>query len=172
METAHDDGDQSAQSPPAFGAQVKHHLRRITANMPTFGSSGSSARGRSSLQKDANQLGRTSWRGIVCGFSHNERSSFRVWNPRTCRAVESRKIVLIDTPPDLLFLSRRLPPLQGLKSSTFDFNNNSLDDNYSSRKDTAQDAKGYTSALDFDANTPPRILTPGDSSPGGAEPQE
>ena len=37
---------------------------------------------------------------------------------------------------------------------------------------TIRDAKGYTSALDFDANGPLLIPTPGNSLPGGATPLE
>ena len=106
---------------------------------------------------------------MVCGFSQNESNSFRTWNPKTRRVIESRNIVFIETPPHLLPpLTLWLSPLQGLEAPTFDLSGNSLDDNYSSRKDMIQDARDYTSALDFDANDPLLILTPGSSSPGGA----
>ena len=59
--------------------------------------------------------------------------------------------VEIETPPQLLPLSRRLSPLQELGAQTFDFSDNRLDDNYTSRDDMIQDVQDYTSALDLDA---------------------
>ena len=71
--------------------------------------------------KDSNKLGDTSWEEMVCGFSQSESNSFRIWNPKTRRVVESRNVVLIETPPHLLPPSRRLSPLQGLEAPTFNF---------------------------------------------------
>ena len=45
--------------------------------------------------KDVNKLGRTSWEEMACGFSQNKSYSFRVWNPKTRRVVESRNVVFI-----------------------------------------------------------------------------
>ena len=78
----------------------------------------------------------------------------------------------METPPHLLPHFRRLPPLQSLKTPTFDFYDNNLDDNYSSRNDMIQDAKEYATAWDFDANDPLPFPTSGGSSPGEATPQE
>ena len=61
--------------------------------------------------KDANKLGHTSWEGMMCGFSQNESNSFRTFNPKTRRDVESRNAVFIETPPHLPPPSRRLSPL-------------------------------------------------------------
>ena len=109
---------------------------------------------------------------MVCDFSKNESNSFRIWNPKTRRVVESRNVIFIETTPHLLSPSSRLSPLQGLEAPTFDFYHNSLDDNCSSRNDMIQDAKDYTSALGFEANHPLLIPTPGGCSPGGATPQQ
>ena len=48
--------------------------------------------------KDANKLGHTSWEGMVCRFSRDESNSFRIWNPKTRRVVESRNFVIIKIP--------------------------------------------------------------------------
>ena len=65
----------------------------------------------------------------MCGFIQNESNSFRIWNPKTPRVVESWNIIFIETPPYFLPATRRLSPLQGLEAPSFDFSNNSLDDN-------------------------------------------
>ena len=91
---------------------------------------------------------------MACGFSQSESNSFRIWNPKTRRVVENGNVVFIETPPHLLPPSRRLLPLQGLEAPTFDFSDNSLDDNYTSREDMIHDVQDCTSALDFDANDP------------------
>ena len=78
----------------------------------------------------------------------------------------------IETPPQFLPPSRRLPPIQGLEAPTFDVSDNSLDEKYTSREDMIQDVEDYTSASDFEANNPAEPLFPvpawpEDSSPGG-----
>ena len=75
--------------------------------------------------KDATKLGHTSSEGMVCGFSQNESKSFRIWNPKTHRVVESRNVVFIETPPHVLPPSRRLSPLQGLEAPLLDLSDNS-----------------------------------------------
>ena len=60
--------------------------------------------------------------------------------------------------------------LRGLEDPTFDFSDNSLDDNYTSREDMIQDVQDYTSVLDFDANDPAELLVPMQASPGGSSP--
>ena len=52
--------------------------------------------------KNPNKLGHTSWEGMVYGFSETESNSYRIWNPKTRRVVESRNAVLIKTPQNLL----------------------------------------------------------------------
>ena len=68
-----------------------------------------------------NKLGNTSWEETMCGLSQSGSNSFGIWNPKTRRVVESRNVVLIETPPHLLPPSRRLSPLQGLEAPTFNF---------------------------------------------------
>ena len=48
--------------------------------------------------ENPNKLGHTSWEGMVCGFSETENNSYRIWNPKTRRVVESRNVVFIETP--------------------------------------------------------------------------
>ena len=83
--------------------------------------------------KDAKKLGHTSWEGMVRGFSQSKSNSFRIWNPKTNRVVESRNVVFNETPPHLLPPSRRHSPSQGVEDPSFDFRDNSRDDNYTSR---------------------------------------
>ena len=108
--------------------------------------------------KNPNKLGHTSWEGMVCGFSETESNSYRLWNPNTRRVVESKKesrnVVFIETPPDLLPAARRLSPQQDLESPSYDFNDDTLDDNYVSHDDMLRDVQNYTSALDFVVDTP------------------
>ena len=49
-----------------------------------------------------NKLGHTSWEGVVYSFSETESNSYRIWNPKTRRVVESRNVVFIETTPNLL----------------------------------------------------------------------
>ena len=62
--------------------------------------------------KNPNKLGHTSWGGMVCGFSETESNSYRIWNPKTSRVVESRNVVFIETSPNQLPAARRLSPQQ------------------------------------------------------------
>ena len=52
--------------------------------------------------KNPNKLEHVSWEGMVGGFSETESNSYRIWNPETRRVVESRNVVFIETPPNLL----------------------------------------------------------------------
>ena len=120
--------------------------------------------------KGANKLGHASWEGIVCGFSQSESNSFRMWNPKTRRAVESKNVVFIETLLHLLSPFRRLSPPQGLEAPTFEISDNSLDNNCTSREDVIQDVRDYTSASDFDTNDLIELLIPMQASPGGSSP--
>ena len=60
--------------------------------------------------ENPNKLGHTSWEGMVCGFSETESNSYPIWNPKTRRVVESRNVVFIGTPSNLLPATRRLSP--------------------------------------------------------------
>ena len=121
--------------------------------------------------QDVNKLGHTSWEGMVCGVSQNGSNSFRTWNPKTRLVVESRNVAFLE-PLHLLPPSRRLSTLQGLEAPSFDFSDNSLDYNYTSREDLIRDVEDYTSALDFSTSTThnyfflhkphPGVLCPGE----------
>ena len=40
--------------------------------------------------------------GMLCGFSENEALSYRVWNTKTRRVVESKNVTFIETPSHLI----------------------------------------------------------------------
>ena len=128
--------------------------------------------------KNPNKLGHTSWKGMVYGFSETESNSYRIWNPKTRRVVESRNVVFIATPPNLLPAARRLSPQQDLNSPSYDFSDDTLDDNYVSHDDMLRDVQNYTSTLGFGVDTPagtvelilPQQASPGVTSPGGVAP--
>ena len=82
-----------------------------------------------------NKLGNTSWEETMCGLSQSGSNSFGIWNPKTRRVVERGNFVFVETPPHLLPPSRRASPLQGLEAPSFDFSDNSVDDNCTSRED-------------------------------------
>ena len=89
--------------------------------------------------KDPNKLGHTPREGMVCGFSETEGNSYRIWNPKTRRVVESRNVVFIETPSIILLAVRRLSPQQNLESPSYDFSDDMLDDNYVSHDDMLRD---------------------------------
>ena len=62
--------------------------------------------------RNPNKLGHKLWEEMVCGFSKIESNSYRIWNPKTRRVVESRNVVFIETPPNRLPAARRLSPQQ------------------------------------------------------------
>ena len=63
--------------------------------------------------KDSRRLDAAAWEEKVCGYSE-ESKSYRVWNPKTHRFVESRNVTFIETPPHLLPPPSQLSPLQYL----------------------------------------------------------
>ena len=92
--------------------------------MPTFRTSESSARGRSSISRAPTSsvtLRGNEW----CAASARKRATYSV-SPKTRRVVESRNVVFIETPPCLFPPSRRLSPTQGLDALTFEVYDNSL----------------------------------------------
>ena len=122
---------------------------------------------------------------MVCGFSKTESNSYCIWNPKTRRVVESRNVVFIDTPSNLLPAARQLSPQQDLESPSYDFSDGTLDGTYVSHDDMLPDVQNYTSALDFGIDTPagtvelllpqqalPSVTLPGGSSPAGISPGE
>ena len=104
--------------------------------------------------KNLSKLGHTSWQGMVCGFSEIESNSYRVWSPKTHRVVESRNVVFIEIPPNLLPSAMRLSPQQDLESPSHDFSDDTLDDIYASHDDMLPEVQNCTSALDFGVDTP------------------
>ena len=130
--------------------------------------------------KNPNKLGHTSWEGIVCGFSETESNSHRIWNPKTRRVVENRNVVFIETSPNVLPATRRLSPQQDPESPSYDFSDDTLDDNYVSHDDMMRNVQNYTFTLDFGVDTPagavelllPQQVSTDVTSPGGASPAE
>ena len=103
--------------------------------------------------KDSRNLDAAAWEGKVCGYSE-ESKSYRVWNPKTHRVVESRNVTFIETPPHLLPPPSKLSPLQDLVLPSWDIDEDTLDNDYISYDDLLRDERDYTGALDFTANAP------------------
>ena len=103
--------------------------------------------------KDAKKLEPKFWEGMLCGFSENEALSYRVWNPKTHRVVESRNVTFIETPPHRIPQPTRLPA--------------DLVDDYASTDDLLRDARDYTAVLDFNVNIPAEHAN-ADSVDGGS----
>ena len=82
-----------------------------------------------------NKLGHTSREGTMCGFSETESNSYHIWNPKTRRVVESRNVVFIETPRNLLPAAKWLSPQQDLESPLYGYIDDTLDDNYVSHDD-------------------------------------
>ena len=104
--------------------------------------------------ENPNKLGHMSWEGMVCGFNETESNFYCIWNPNTCRVVESKNIVFTETLPNLLPAARGLLPQQDVEPPSYDFSDDTLDDNYVSHDDIPRDVQNYTPALDFDVVTP------------------
>ena len=64
--------------------------------------------------KDAKKMESKFWEEMLCGFSEDEALSYRVWNPKPRRVVESRNMTFIETLPHLNPQSTRLFPLREL----------------------------------------------------------
>ena len=92
--------------------------------------------------------------------------------------VASRNAVFIETPPNLLPATTQLSPPKSLESPSYDFSDDTLDDNYFLHDDMLRDVQNYTSALNFGIYTsvgtvellPPQQALPGVTSPGEAWP--
>ena len=67
--------------------------------------------------------------------------------------VENRNAIFIETPPNLLPATTRLSPQQNLDSPSYDFSDDTLDDNSVSRDDMLGNVPNYTSALNFGVDT-------------------
>ena len=83
--------------------------------------------------------------------------------------VESRNVVFIETPPNLLPAARRLSQQQNLESPLYDFNDDTLDDSYVSLDGMLWDVHNYTSARDLGVDTPAatvELLLSQEASPG------
>ena len=90
--------------------------------------------------------------------------------------VESRNATFIETPPNMLPATPRLSPQQNFESSSCDFSDDTLDDNYVSHAVMLRDVQNYTSTLNFGVDTSvgtvelllPQQVSPGVTSPEGA----
>ena len=169
MGRAHDDGVQSVQSYPPFGAQDGNTVQNVLLQRcRPFAPQNHRREGVCSYQ------GRRQARPHFGGTLQPEREQLIPYlKPQDASSCRKQERFLHR---NITALASRLPGgfrcLQGLEAPTFDFSDSSLDDNFSSRKDMLQDAKDYTSAIDFDFYNPPLIPAPGGSSPRGATPQE
>ena len=97
--------------------------------------------------KDVKKLEPKSWEKMLRGFSEDEALSYRVWNLKPRRVVESRNVTFIETPPHPIPQPTRFSPLRELLPSE-------LVDDYASTDDLLRDAQGYTAVLDFNVNIP------------------
>ena len=88
----------------------------------------------------------------MCGYS-KARKSYRVWNPKTHRAVESRNVTFIETPPHLLPTPSKLSPLQDLVPPSWDLDDTLYND-YISYENLLRDVRDYTGVLDFTTDIP------------------
>ena len=98
---------------------------------------------------------------MLCGFSEDEALSYRVWDPKTRRVLDSRNVTFIETPPHPITQPTRLSPLWELPPAEF------VDD-YASTDDLLRDARDYTAVLDFNVNIPGEHAN-ADSVDGGPE---
>ena len=84
---------------------------------------------------------------MLGGFSKDEALSYRVWNPKRRRVMESRSVTFIETTPHLIPQPTRLSPLRELPPAE-------LVGDYASTDDLLQDARDYTAVHDFNVNIP------------------
>ena len=84
---------------------------------------------------------------MLCSFSEKEALSYRIWNPKPNKVVESRNVTFIEAPPHLIPHSIRLSPLQELAPVKLD-NDNALND------DLLRVAWDYTVVFDFNVKIP------------------
>ena len=89
----------------------------------------------------------------MCGYSE-ESNSYRVWNQKTHRVVDSRSGIFLETPSYLLFPPSTFSPLQDLLPPSWDFDDDPLDSDYISPCDLLRDIRDYTGVLDFTADIP------------------
>ena len=92
--------------------------------------------------KYSRKLDAAAWERKVCGYS-KESKSYRVWNPKTRRVVESRNVTFIETPPHLLPPPSELSPIQDLVPPSWDDDNDTLNNGYISYDDLLQDVRDY-----------------------------
>ena len=89
---------------------------------------------------------------MVCGFSEIESNSYSIWNPKKRRVVKTRNVVFIETPPVLFPATKRLAPQQDLVSPSYNYSDDTFDNNYVSHDDMLRDV--HTSTLDFGVDMP------------------
>ena len=97
--------------------------------------------------KDAKKLEPNTWQGMLCDVSEDEALSYRVWNPKARRVVESRNVTFIETPLHLIPQPTRLSPLRELPPAE-------LVHDYASTDDLLRDTWDYTAVFDFKVNIP------------------
>ena len=103
--------------------------------------------------KDSRKLDAAAREGKVCGYSE-KRKSYRVWNPKTRRVVESRHVTFIEIPPHLLPPPSKLSPLQDLVPPSWDIDDDTLDNDYISYDNLLRGLRDYIGVLDFANNAP------------------
>ena len=87
--------------------------------------------------------------------SYSEESkSYRVWNPKTPRVMESRNFTFIKTPPHLIPPSSQFSSLQNLVPQSWDLDNDILNIDYILYGNLLRDVRVYTGVLNFTANIP------------------
>ena len=129
--------------------------------------------------KNPKKLGHMSWQRMVCGFSETESNSYRIWNPKTRRVVESRNFVHRNTTKSA---SRGQQALAATRSrvTVVRFQRRHARRQLRLARRHAAGRAEYTSALDFGADTPVGTVellliqqaSPGITSPGEASPAE
>ena len=134
----------------------------------------------------------------VCGYCEKSKS-YRVWNLKPRRVVESRNVTLLETPPPLLFPPLQLSPLKDLVPPSWDLDNDNLDNDHILYGDLFRNLRNHTGVLDFTASIPANhenasgvsadpqvrrlvdqihdlirreLLTPSAPSPGAVSPEE
>ena len=169
---------------PQLALNMKTPYEKLYGKDPTSRISSHRRKGLRTKQKP-NKIGHAPWEGMVCGFSETESNSHRIWNSNTRRVVESRNVVFIETPPNLLPATRRLSPQQNFESLSYDFSRDALDDNYVSYDNMLRDGAELhllseirrrhacgTVELLLPQQVSPDVTSPGGASPAGSLPRE
>ena len=103
--------------------------------------------------KNSRKPDAAAWEGKVYRYSE-EIKSYRVWNPKTRRVVESRNVTFIETSPHLLPPPSKLSLLQDMVSPSWYLHDDTLDTDYILYDALRRDTRDYASVLDLTANIP------------------